>query len=80
MKIDQVMEDLYEIYREADKKNKPGVSLVLDMFYGNGYVAKRERLTETVRVALVESEGTLTTTDVASDIAAAIISTYGIGN
>lgn len=80
MKIDQDMEDLYEIYRKADKKDKPGVSLVLDMFYGYGYVAKRESLTETVRKALVESEGTLTTADVAADIAASIISTHGIGN
>ena len=77
MKIDTDMEDLYEMYRKADKKDKPGVSLVLDNFYGYGYVADRERLTETVRQALAESQGTLTTADVATHIVAAIIGTHG---
>ena len=77
MKIDTTMEDLYEVYRKADKKDKPGVSLVLDNFYGYGYVAARERLTETVREALVESQGTLTTADVANHVVAAIIGTHG---
>ena len=77
MKIDTTMEDLYEVYRKADKKDKPGVSLVLDNFYGYGYVADRERLTETVREALAESQGTLTTADVANHVVAAIIGTHG---
>lgn len=77
MKIDTTMEDLYEMYCKADKKNQSGISLVLDNFYGYGYVADRERLTETVRQALVESQGTLTTADVAAHIVAAIIGTHG---
>ena len=78
MKIDTDMEDLYELYCSADKKDKPGVSLVLDSFYGHGYVHHRERLTETVRKALVESQGTLTTADTAAHIVAAIIGTHGM--
>lgn len=78
MKIDTDMEDLYELYCKADKKDKPGISLVLDNFYGYGYVANRERLTETVRQALDDSQGTLTTADVATHVVAAIIGTHGI--
>lgn len=77
MSIDTTMEDLYEIYCKADKKDKPGISLVLDSFYGYGYVADRERLTETVQKALVESQGTLTTADVAAHVVASIIGTHG---
>lgn len=67
------IERLYEKYRLADRKDKPGLGMALDVIAGTGYVEKRESLAETVKASLIRNDGLDTTADLADQIAADVL-------
>lgn len=67
------IERLYEEYKTADRKDKPGLSRALDLIAGYGYVEKREALAQTVKDSLIKYHSLDTTADLADCVAADII-------